>query len=89
MLRHVNERWGTTPIGAVEHMDVQSWVSSMAAAGHGPDTIRGAFRALHEVVSLALRSRILGHDPCLGVRLPKVDRREMLFLSSAQVALLR
>jgi hypothetical protein len=32
----------------------------------GPDTTRGASRALHEVVSLALRSRIIGHDPCRG-----------------------
>ena len=37
------------------------------AAGAGPDTVRGAFRALHEVVSVGLRSRIIGHDPCLVV----------------------
>ena len=60
----------------------------MAGAGAGPDTTRGAFRALHEVISLALRSRIIGHDPCLGVRLPKVDRRAMLFLSPTQITLL-
>lgn len=88
VLGHVNERWRTTPIGAVEHLDIQAWVSAMAAAGAGPDTTRGAFRALHEVVSLALRSRIIGHDPCLGVKLPKVDRREMLFLSPTQVTVL-
>lgn len=52
--------------------------------GYGPGRLSG----LHEVVSLALRSRIVGHDPCLGVKLPRVDRREMLFLSAAQVTLL-
>jgi hypothetical protein len=30
----------------------------------------------------------VGHDPCLGVKLPKLDRREMLFLTAVQVALL-
>ena len=88
MLRHVNERWSDTPIAAVDHLDVQTWIAELETAGVGVDSIRGAFRVLHEVVQLAARARILRHDPCLGVRLPKVRRREMLFLSPAQVNLL-
>lgn len=88
MLRHVNERWANTLVTAVEHMNVQTWVNSMEHSGVGPDTVRGAFRVLHEIISMAARSRILRHDPCLGVKLPRVQRREMLFLSAPQVNVL-
>jgi integrase len=87
MLRHVNARWENVPIGNVDHLGVQTWVTEIASI-LGPDTVRGAFRVLHEIVSMALRGRLIGHDPCLGVRLPKVDRRDMLFLSPAQIVAL-
>lgn len=85
MLRHVDDRWSHVMIGAVDHLDVQAWVGDLTAAGLGPDTVRGAFRVLHEVVKLALRQRLIGHDACLGVVLPRVARREMLFLDAEQV----
>lgn len=88
MLRHVDARWQYTPVSALTHVDVQAWVGEMEAAGLGPDTVRGAYGVLHEVVALALRGRLIAHDPCLGVKLPKVRRREMLFLSPAQVNVL-
>lgn len=88
MLRHVNARWEHDMVGTIGHLDVQAWVGALEAEGKSADTVRGAFRVLHEIVALALRGRVIGHDPCLGVRLPKVSRREMLFLSPAQVDLL-
>lgn len=86
MLRlHVYPRWETVPVVAISHLDVTTWVTSLCV-DRGPDTVRGAFRSLHEVVKLALNSRLIGFDPCLGVKgLPPVDRREMLFLTGSQV----
>jgi predicted RNA-binding Zn ribbon-like protein len=84
MLRHVTDRWGDDAMVSINHLDVQAWVNELEAAGRGPDTVRGAFRVLHETIALALRARIIGHDPCLGVRLPRVQRREMLFLNPLQ-----
>ncbi len=84
MLRHVGARWEHVPIGSVRHVEVQAWVGDLATS-HGPDTVRGAFKALHELVALAVRAQLIGHDPCAGVRLPKVERREMLALTGPQV----
>ena len=36
VLGRVNERWRTTPIGAVEHLDVQAWVSAHGSRRRGP-----------------------------------------------------
>ena len=85
MLGHVNGRWEAVPIGEVQHMDVQQWVFDMTNSGTGPDSVRGAFRTLHEIVKLAIRARKLSLDPCDGVQLPRVERREMLFLEPPQV----
>lgn len=85
MLAHVCRRWEHTSLPAVDHIEVQAWVSTLEADGLGFDTVRGAFRVLHEIIALALRGRIINHDPCLGVRLPKVNRREMLYLDASQV----
>ena len=87
MVRHVNERWGGVPVGAINYLDVQGWINAMTVE-RGPDTVRGSYLALHETVKMALRSRIIGYDPCLGVKLPPTERREMLFLSAPQVSLL-
>lgn len=85
---HVYPRWEKVPIWAVGHLDVVEWVQVLTI-DRGPDTVRGAFRALHEVLKLGLRGRLIGFDPCLGVQgLPELDRREMLFLSPPQIALL-
>ncbi len=86
MFRHVEERWKHVPVPSVDHLGVQVWVQDLETGGLGPDSVRGAYRVLHETISLALRARIISHDPCLGVRLPKVNRREMLFLDASQVA---
>jgi integrase len=85
MLLHVNRTWQHTLIPSVDHLGVQGWVHKLELEGHGPDTVRGAFRLLHEIVAMALRARIVHHDPCLGVTLPKVNRREMLFLTAQQI----
>lgn len=90
MLRlHVYPRWKNVPVAAVTYLDVTTWVAELQTTGRGPDTVRGAFRTLHEVVKLALHSRMIGYDPCLGVKgLPPLERREMLFLSKEQIQLL-
>ncbi|MBV9284801.1 MAG: site-specific integrase, partial [Acidimicrobiia bacterium] len=36
-------------------------------------------------VKLAIRSRLTNYDPCLGVKLPEVRRREMSFLCPTQI----
>jgi integrase len=88
MLRHVRDRWGDALVASLNHLDIQAWVADLEAARRGPDVVRGAFRVLHETVALALRARIIGHDPCLGIRLPAVRRREMLFIDPQRVDIL-
>jgi integrase len=84
-LRHVNERWASTPLSSLDYLTIQAWVVERELAGVGPDSIRGAFRVLHEIVKVAIRMRMIQLDPCDGVKLPRVNRREMVFIAPTQV----
>lgn len=99
MLKRVNEPitigdeerfagWEHVAIRSVDPLVVQAWVGHLEDSGAKPDVVRGAFRVMHEICTLALRSKRIGFDPCLGVRLPPVARREMLFLTAEQLHLL-
>lgn len=85
MYRRVSIAFGHRPIGSLDHLEIQAWVNQLTAEKVGPDSVRGSFRILHETVRLALRSRRISHDPCLGIVLPSINRREMLFLSPPQI----
>lgn len=88
MLRHVEKRWGDVPVADVTFLDVQAWITKMGKDGVGPPTVRGAFIVLHEVMKTAMQARLVSYDPCIGIKKPRLVRREMLFLSRAQVELL-
>lgn len=87
-LKYVNAAFGDTKVLNLEFDEIQVWVNQQTADGHGPTVVRANFRVFHEIVKLALRGRRLKWDPCDGIELPKVRRRDMVFLNPAQINLL-
>ena len=82
---HILPAFGKTPLGAIEPEDVSAWVAEMAEQGLSASRIRQAYRVLSGTLKAAVVSRYIVSSPCIGVRLPKPARREMLFLSADQV----
>lgn len=72
---HVLPRWAETPIGRIDHSDVQQWVSDLAGR-RSPATVATCFRTLKSVLSSAARDRLIGRNPCDGVRLPRIRRKD-------------
>jgi integrase len=60
----------------------------MSAGGLGPSRIRNAYRLLSGILRAATEADYLARTPCVGVRLPRLPRKEMLVLSRPQVRLL-
>jgi len=75
MRANVLPRWGDVPIGKIDHMAVQTWVSELAKR-RAPATVRECFRILSGVMRSAVRDRIIAVSPCEGVRLPKRRRKD-------------
>lgn len=74
MRTHVMPKWGTWPLGRIEHMDVQEWVSDLAAR-LAPGTVVKCYGALSMVLRSAVRARLLPTDPCEGITVPSAYAR--------------
>ena len=66
MRANVLPRWGSVPIGKIDHLAVQTWVSELAQR-RSPATVRECFRILSGVVRSAVRDRIIAVSPCEAV----------------------
>lgn len=75
MRNHVIARWGTTPLTKIDHLAVQQWVTELGA-GLSPATVAECHRLASAVLRTAVRDRLIGHNPCEGVRLTRRRRKD-------------
>lgn len=72
-------------LGSIDHVAVQRWVATLSESGRAPATVGKAYQLLGGALRAAVRAKLIPADPTEGVRLPKVEREEMRFLSPAEV----
>jgi integrase len=75
MRNHVVPRWGSTPLAKIDHLAVQQWVTELGAQ-LSPATVTECFRLTSAVTRTAVRDRLIGHNPCEGVRLTRRRRTD-------------
>jgi integrase len=78
---HIRPSLGARPIGAITQFDIQSVYAQMFNRGLSPRTIEYRNAVLHSAFRQAVRWKMLADDPCVGVDLPRLKRREMDALS--------
>jgi integrase len=79
-------RFGGTPLAAIRQPDIQAWVSELSARGFKPATVVKAYQLLGRTLTAAVNADMIARSPCRAVRLPKVEREEMRFLTPVEVA---
>jgi Phage integrase, N-terminal SAM-like domain len=80
--------FGGVPLAAISQRDVRAWVAELSARGLAPATVQKSYQLLGKVMGAAVDAGMLAQSPCRRVPLPKVEREEMRFLTSAEVATL-
>lgn len=75
MRNHVVPRWGATPLTKIDHLAVQQWVTELGARLSAA-TVAECHRLASSVLRTAVRDRLIGHNPCEGVRLPRRRRKD-------------
>jgi integrase len=75
MRNHVVARWGTTPLAKIDHLAVQQWVTELGGR-LSPATVAECYRLTSVVLRTAVRDRLIGHNPCEGVRLARRRRKD-------------
>src|SRR5580700_8327001 len=78
---HIRPCLGARPLGAITQFDIQSLYAQMFNRGLSPRTIEYTNAVLQSAFRQAVRWKMLAEDPCVGVDLPRVKRKEMEALS--------
>lgn len=84
LTKHVLPRWGTTPLVAVSHTDVQSWVTKLSDS-LAPSSVRKMHVVFSGVMKYAVHDRRIPRNPCDGIRLPRVTASSRGYLTPSQV----
>lgn len=85
---YLKPTFGALPLSAVTHMRVQAWVAGMVRAGLAPTTVRNYYQTFAKSMAGAVDAGLIPQSPCRNIRLPRVEREEMRFLSPDDVAAL-
>lgn len=75
MRTHVVAKWGDWPIGKIDHLAVQDWITALGER-RSSATVAECHRLTAAVLRLAVRNRIIAFNPCEDVRLPKRRKRD-------------
>lgn len=84
----IKPRFGAKRIAGVTSQEIEKWIGELVKAGLAPNTVHNYYVALNKMFRYALRHRLIAHNPCEAVELPKVTAREdfaPVFLTAAQV----
>jgi hypothetical protein len=66
---HVLPRWGRWPVGSIDHLAVQQWVTDLSSSlAHG--TVTKCYGVLRMVLDTAVRSRVIAVNAAEGVKVP-------------------
>jgi integrase len=78
-------RFGDTPVGSIQQVDVKRFIAELLASGAAPGTVRNARKVLRLVLATAQGGGAIRVNPCDGVRVPSSPKQEMAFLTPEQV----
>ncbi|MFF0658486.1 tyrosine-type recombinase/integrase [Micromonospora tulbaghiae] len=72
---HVLPRWSDVPLSRIDHLAVQSWVTELGGR-RAPATVAECFRLLSSILRAAVRDRLIGVNPCEGVKVPSRRKKD-------------
>ena len=82
---HVLPRFAQAPLVNTQFVDIQEWLSDLGRCGLSVSRIRQAYFLVGRILSSAVASGYLAKSPCVGVKLPRMQVREMRFLAPEEV----
>lgn len=85
---HIEPRFGSWPLSSIHSWDVEEWVTDMTHRGVGAETVASSLRLLTQVLSAAVKHRLVGANPASLVTAPTPPPHVDRFLSRAEAAVL-
>ena len=72
-------------LAGIDPLLVREWLAALVESELSPSRIRNAHQVLSQVLATAVEANRLARNPATEVRLPRIVRRELHFLTAAQV----
>lgn len=82
---HLEPVFGDVPIDQIGFRDAQRFVAELASTHLAPRTVHKAAGLLAQSLDIAVRARLLEHNPTRGLSLPQVPHKEPRFLDPTEV----
>lgn len=82
---HISPVLGGTPINQLDATQIQRFINSRIDRGMAPKSIRALYNNLNASLNKAVQLKILGHNPCTGVVLPKLKRYQSEVYDAEQI----
>lgn len=82
---HISPVLGGTPINQLDTTQIQRFINSRIDRGMAPKSIRALYNNLNASLNKAVQLKILGHNPCTGVVLPKLKRYQSEVYDAEQI----
>ncbi|MFI7022928.1 tyrosine-type recombinase/integrase [Micromonospora sp. NPDC049900] len=73
---HVLPKWGDWPLGKVDFMSVQEWVTGLGR-DLAPATVGKCYQLLSMILRTAVQARLIAVNPAEGVKLPRDRTRDV------------
>lgn len=80
--------FGDRPISQIDQVDIRRFMSDLRATGMAPKTLQKVRLVLRQVLETARGSGAIKANPCEGIRLPRAEAKEPIFLTPEQVEVL-
>jgi integrase len=80
--KHLEPYFGDMMLMQITPSEVRKWVGQLDIA---PKTIRHCHAVLSRIMADAVSEGLIAKNPCRGIPLPEVVRREMVFLTAQQL----
>ncbi|HET7571784.1 MAG TPA: tyrosine-type recombinase/integrase [Gaiellaceae bacterium] len=77
--------FGSRKVSTITTALVQKYVNRLKDEELSPATVRNVYACMRAALNSAVTQRVILANPCLGVKLPRMRRQEMLFLTAEEV----
>lgn len=85
---HIRPVFAATPLGKLDRTSLRSWLvrlGSPSGSDLAPATIHKVVQVLNKTINAAFEDRLIPHNPVAKLPLPKIEHKEMRFLSSDEL----
>lgn len=87
--RDIGPALGAIPLGKLTRDHIAEWVNTMFEAGAAGGTIENKHGFLSGALKRAVEDGHLAANPCQGIRLPRTEEQEMVFLTREEFQILK